>query len=268
MTLEEFTKSAEAVGDKLSPSGELMGYFRVHAGRLHQCARLFSLFTGNLGDVLEVGPFYGFLPFILRSRSSSYSVLEGDDPFVRRLEPLYDKHSIKLHYIDFGEVFGPLRTAEHRLPFADNSFDTIVCWETMEHFYFNPVKLVREFHRVLKPGGCACITAPNRASWQRLLTLFSGKGENYLIDDFYEFENYEIDGKKAFHGYHWREYSPPELPRLFSRAGFKIQSAGAFNYFQPRENMGLMRRAARTAAKAGCLLFPRQKTHVYLMAKK
>jgi len=243
-------------------------YFKTHAGRLHGCAQMFGLFSGQLGDVLEIGPFYGYMPFILRSRAASYTVVEGDDPVVRRLDSFYHEHSIKVCYLDFAEAFGPLRSATHRLEFPDNSFDTILCWETMEHFNFNPVKLVREFHRVLKPGGRVCVTTPNKASWQRLAVLLTGKGEDFLVDDFYKFENYEIDGKIAFHGYHWREYSPPELRRLFTGAGFKIQSAGSFNYFQPREHMGLLRRGARALAQAGCAVFPRQKTHVYVMATK
>jgi len=268
MTLDEFKKHAAALAAKVDDGEEMHGYFRAHAGRLHRCSEMFDLFSTPLGDVLEIGPFFGYMPFILRARSTSYSVLEGDDPVVRRLDPLYKEYSVNVSYIDLGEVFGPLKAATHRLDFPDNSFNTILCWETMEHFNFNPVKLVREFHRVLKPGGRICVTVPNKASWQRLAVLLTGKGEDFLIDDFYEFEEYEIDGKKAFHGYHWREYSPPELRRLFAGAGFKIQAAGSFNFFQPREKMGLLRRGARALAEAGSSMFPRQKTHVYLMATK
>jgi SAM-dependent methyltransferase len=268
MTLDEFKKYAAALAKKVNDAGVTHDYFRTHANRLHQCAEMFDLFSAPLGDVLEIGPFFGYMPFILRSRSTSYSVLEGDDPVVRRLDPLYQEYSVNVSYVDLGEVFGPLRSATHRLDFPNNSFNTILCWETMEHFNFNPVKLVREFHRVLKPGGRICVTVPNKASWQRLAVLLTGKGEDFLIDDFYKFEEYEIDGKKAFHGYHWREYSPPELRRLFAGTGFKIQAAGSFNCFQPREKMGFLRRGARALAQAGSSMFPRHKTHVYMMATK
>jgi SAM-dependent methyltransferase len=268
MTLNEFKESAETQVKKLGSSNGVHDYFQAHAARLHQCSGMFGLFSAPLGDVLEIGPFYGYMPFILRSRSTSYTVLEGNDPVVRQLDPLYEAHSVKVSYTDFGEVFGPLKSATHHLSFPDNSFDTILCWETMEHFNFNPVKLVRELHRVLKPGGRACVTVPNKASWQRLAVLLTGKGEDFLIEDFYKFEDYEIDGKKAFHGYHWREYSPPELRRLFSGAGFKIQASGSFNSFQPREKMGLLRRSARALARAGSAAFPRHGTHVYVMASK
>jgi SAM-dependent methyltransferase len=268
MTLNEFKTSAEPLLKQFNGSNGLQDYFQTHADRLYQCSEMFGLFSAPLGDVLEIGPFYGFMPFILRPRSSSYTVLEGDDPIVRKLDPLYESHGIKASYTDFAEVFGPLQSATHQLAFPDNSFDRILCWETMEHFNFNPVKLVREFHRVLKPGGRVCVTVPNKASWQRLALLLTGKGEDFLVDDYYRWENYEIGGKKAFHGFHWREYSPPELRRLFSGAGFNIVAAGSFNSFQPREKMGPLRRGGRALAQAGASLFTRHGTHVYVMASK
>ncbi len=45
------------------------------------------------------------------------------------------------------------------IPFADNSFDGIVCTEVLEHV-FNIDELLNEFHRVLKTDGIALITTP------------------------------------------------------------------------------------------------------------
>lgn len=268
MTLEEFKASGDKIAMRLGENNSLRDYFLTHAGRLHRSAEIFGVFSSPVGSVLEIGPFHGYLPFILRQQASSYTVLEGDDPVVRQLDRLYQEHRIDLRYIDFAEVFGPLRTASHQLDFPDNSFDTIFCWETMEHFNFNPVKLVREFHRIIKPGGRVCITVPNKASWQNIFSLLTGKGDDEKIKAFYTFEDYEIDGKKAFHGYHWREYSPSEMPNLLSKAGFKIQAAGSFTSFQPRQNLSLARRGVRAVIKAAGAVFPRHQTHVYTVATK
>jgi SAM-dependent methyltransferase len=46
------------------------------------------------------------------------------------------------------------------LPFADESFDLVTCSEVIEHVE-NPHALVREFRRVLRPGGRAILTTPN-----------------------------------------------------------------------------------------------------------
>ena len=45
------------------------------------------------------------------------------------------------------------------IPFEDNSFDSIVCFEVLEHV-FEPNKIVQEMHRVLKPGGKVLLTTP------------------------------------------------------------------------------------------------------------
>jgi ubiquinone/menaquinone biosynthesis C-methylase UbiE len=46
------------------------------------------------------------------------------------------------------------------LPFADNTFDTIISCETIEHIKL-PKKALSELHRVLKPGGSVYLTCPN-----------------------------------------------------------------------------------------------------------
>ncbi len=50
------------------------------------------------------------------------------------------------------------------LPFADGSFDAVLCLEVLEHVY--PVEqLLQEFHRVLRVNGEVMITTPNAWSW-------------------------------------------------------------------------------------------------------
>jgi SAM-dependent methyltransferase len=45
------------------------------------------------------------------------------------------------------------------IPREDNSFDTILCTEVLEHVPY-PDKAVKELHRLLKPGGLLILTTP------------------------------------------------------------------------------------------------------------
>lgn len=45
------------------------------------------------------------------------------------------------------------------IPFEDNSFDSIICFEVLEHV-FEPEKIIQEMYRVLKPGGKLILTTP------------------------------------------------------------------------------------------------------------
>src|SRR5262245_38384871 len=61
-----------------------------------------------------------------------------------------------------------------RLPFADESFDFAVLQEVFEHLE-NPAHVVREFNRILRPGGHWVLTSPNSSCLRsRLHFLFTG----------------------------------------------------------------------------------------------
>ncbi len=52
-------------------------------------------------------------------------------------------------------------TPDGPLPFADHSFDMIICDWVFEHLS-DTAAVIRELHRILKPGGWICGRTPNR----------------------------------------------------------------------------------------------------------
>lgn len=82
----------------------------------------------------------------------------------------------RVHGVDFGEsqvAAARTNAAEagitnvefaagscYELPFADNSFDRVFCHALMEHLA-RPVDAMKEFTRVLKPGGVAGVCSPD-----------------------------------------------------------------------------------------------------------
>jgi SAM-dependent methyltransferase len=269
MTITEFQDFGERIRKEIGSSTDLHGYFKGATHRLHYtCAKFDLLGERSLGRVLEVGPFYGYLPFLLRERSSSYAIIEGPEPAVEPLMPLYEQAKVEVRLLDFFEIFGPTRGAGHALPFPDNSFDLVICWETMEHFNFNPVKFVRELHRVCAPGAKVHVTVPNKASFQALAGLLSRQKLPESIKSYFHFENYQSDGKTAFYGFHWREYTPEELSALFREAGFKVDLCKTDIVFHDHGNLSTPRKFLRFINKTIGRFFPRHGTNVFLTATK
>lgn len=100
------------------------------------------------GSLLEVGCGQGRGVEILAPHTERYVALERRGSIVEQLKKKYPQ-------IEFRQVAVP--------PFSgipDNSFDTIVSFQVIEHIK-DDRSFLREIHRTLKPGGKALITTPN-----------------------------------------------------------------------------------------------------------
>ena len=111
--------------------------------QLLTCTRFLSPVLARLhGEVLDVGcgemPFRGLLPAGVRYRGIDVPVA---DDFGMRRHP---------EIVDFDGL---------HIPFADASQDHVLCTEVLEHAE-DPVALIAEMHRVLRPGGTLVATVP------------------------------------------------------------------------------------------------------------
>ena len=104
-------------------------------------------------DVLEVAPGPGFLSIEL-AKGGQFRVtgLDISKTFVELARKNAAGLGVK---VDFREGNASA------MPFAENSFDLIVCRAAFKNFS-EPVKALQEMHRVLRPGGTALIVDMRR----------------------------------------------------------------------------------------------------------
>ncbi len=62
---------------------------------------------------------------------------------------------------------------EKKIPLKDNSFNMIICLETLEHIFY-PDNVLKEFKRILKKDGFLILSIPNEYNfWLRFKYLFA-----------------------------------------------------------------------------------------------
>ena len=98
---------------------------------------------------------------------------------------------------------------EARLPFAPNSFATVVAAEVIEHVFDTQAVLV-ELARVLEPGGWLALTTPNLVALSGRVQLLLGRSPH----------NVEFDASPGTSG-HIRYFTFDTLELLLNRAGLQ-----------------------------------------------
>ncbi len=105
--------------------------------------------------------------------------------------------------------------AEHDpYPYPDGHFDTVLCCELIEHLKDDPMHLLAEVNRILKPGGHFLLTTPNIASLRAISAILHG----YHPGFFPAYLKPPVDGDAR----HAREYTAKEGYLLLHDAGFEI----------------------------------------------
>lgn len=89
----------------------------------------------------------------------------------------------------------------HRLPFAGNVFDMVVCFNVIEHLD-DPETALRQMYDALRPGGVLLIGCPDRSSLKGLVTRLTPIS---IHRAFYRY----IVGKKDRGGGHYDAFETP-----------------------------------------------------------
>ncbi|MGI8742306.1 MAG: glycosyltransferase [Bryobacteraceae bacterium] len=145
--------------------------------------------------------------------------------------------------LGYGEVrgayYGPAGNVDHRMavsvdgepfecevdlfdaekdgfPYADGHFSTVLCCELIEHLVSDPMHMLSEINRILKPGGYLVLTTPNIGSLRAISAILQG----YHPGFFPAYIRPAAPGEEA-DARHNREYMPREIVRLLLDAGFE-----------------------------------------------
>ena len=103
-----------------------------------------------------------------------------------------------------------------RFPYADEYFSTVLCCELIEHLFADPMHLMAEVNRILKPGGHLVLTTPNIAALRGVSAILQGYHPGFFHAYMRPSEEGEVDAR------HNREYTPREVHQLMETAGFSV----------------------------------------------
>jgi ubiquinone/menaquinone biosynthesis C-methylase UbiE len=129
------------------------------------------------------------------------------------------------------------------LPAPDKTFDYVLCTEVIEHMEIDPMFMLSEINRVIKPNGTLILTTPNAVSSRSLTKIVYGL-EPYFYMQYqktgtgYHRHNYEYSihslvavlKAAGFEGSVWTEdcFEDPttDVPDKLRKAGFNINHIG------------------------------------------
>lgn len=163
--------------------------------------------------VLDVGTGYGHLAFLIK-KLFDYHVIAAD---IRIPEDIKKRLTNKGIEVKDGVEFGTGKN----MPFEDNTFDTVMFCEVLEHITDDPRNIFKEIYRILKHNGLVICTTPNICHiYNRILLLFGKNPQLFFWGLKY--------GEERPRG-HFREYSMDELIFLMKNLNFTIKKAKFIN---------------------------------------
>ncbi len=196
--------------------------------------------------ILEIGSFTGVVSVALKILG--HDVTASDMPFVVSdfgVQELLRRYGIPAEAADL---------SQHPFPSGDARFDLIVFNEVIEHLNFNPIPLLKEFHRILKEDGRVYCATPNLASAKNRWLML--RGRSYINPVQHLIWNLE-PGTGMSVGLHWREWSKPELIELYAACGFSLERH-AFGLVAPNRSGPLRRIAVSLMYRIAPSLMPNQ----------
>lgn len=156
------------------------------------------------GKVLDIGASPYHLMYCLKRLGFDIC---GVDINTSILKEFQNKHKLNVikHNIEKG-----------RVPFKNEEFDLIIFTEIFEHLGINPLHVLKEIRRILRPNGILILSTPNFYTLHKIIMLLFGRSFNNALGELKKVESTGYMG-------HIREYSNREIEMILENCGFRIK---------------------------------------------
>jgi len=151
---------------------------------------------------------------------------------------------------------------------ADDCFNAVLFGEVFEHLLNHPVGLLKQIHRVLKPGGALLLTTPNPSTLSNAARVLLDRHSLWGTEDFAclpkIMDNLIIDKGDI----HYREYRADELRKFIALAGFQVDYCGYVGSGTSSHQPMLKRFAKRLSGPLGLTKSRLFANSTYIIASK
>ncbi|HTA70350.1 MAG TPA: glycosyltransferase [Bryobacteraceae bacterium] len=195
-----------------SPDPAAKSYIETHLTRLEKTLAITP--PGGTGDrVLEMGAYLQITP-ALEARLGYGEVRGCYYGPAGKVEPRTSTSSEGQQFSCDIELFD---AEKDRFSYDDQYFSTVLCCELLEHLTEDPMHMMSEINRILKPGGHLVLTTPNIGSLRAIAAILEG----YHPGFFPAYIRAPEDGAEP-EARHNREYTPKEIVLLLLDSGFEV----------------------------------------------
>jgi SAM-dependent methyltransferase len=162
------------------------------------------------GKLLEIGANPYFMSLLL-ARFTSYEL-----SYINYFGPAFAREDKQVLVGPDGPLAFPffnVNIEQEDIPYAEDTFDVVLMGEVLEHFTNDPLRVLLNIKRVLRPQGHLVLTTPNVNRLVNVARMIAG------------FNIYDPYSGYGPYGRHNREYTMAELRELLTHAGFDVETA-------------------------------------------
>jgi glycosyltransferase involved in cell wall biosynthesis/SAM-dependent methyltransferase len=195
-----------------SPDSAAKSYIETHLSRFEKTLAITPP-GGPVDRILEMGAYLQITP-ALQTRLGYGEVRGCYYGPAGRVEPRTITSSAGEQFSCDIELFD---AEKDRFSYEDEYFSTVLCCELLEHLREDPMHMMSEINRILKPGGHLVLTTPNIGSLRAIGAILEG----YHPGFFPAYIRPPADGAEP-EARHNREYTPKEIVLLLLDSGFEV----------------------------------------------